>query len=244
MAAASRRVLILGAGGQLGRRVGEVFGAKQWHTIGADAYAKASARHVLNIDPKATPEAQCREAVAQLRGALAEDGGRLDAIVNVAGGFAMGSADDEAMVENTRAMIESSVYSSVLAAHCASRFLKPHGLLVLPGAAAAYSPTAWSLPYGVCKVAVHHIVRSLAEPTAAGLADGVKTIGLAPVTLDTPQNRQAMPDADFSTWASLDEVAGQLESWSADPSKVESGLVYVIEKASGAPAQFSPRAPL
>merc|ERR1719281_2182395 len=140
-------------------------------------------------------------------------------------------------------MIESSVYSSVVAAQVASEALKPGGLLVLPGAAAALGPTAWSLPYGTAKAAVHHLVRSLADAEAAGLPTGTKTIGIAPQTLDTPQNREAMPEADKSTWATLDEVAERLEAWCTDPSSVESGKVYVIKKESGAQAEFDPQEP-
>eukprot|EP00971_Amphidinium_carterae_P170630 3381645-Amphidinium_carterae.1 len=54
----------------------------------------------------------------------------------------------------TMSMVESSIYSSVMAAHIASHALAPGGLLVLPGAAAAVNPTPWSLPYGAAKAAV------------------------------------------------------------------------------------------
>ena len=34
-----------------------------------------------------------------------------------------------------------------------AELLSPKGLVILPGAAAAWGPTAWSLPYGTAKVA-------------------------------------------------------------------------------------------
>ncbi|CAE8683614.1 unnamed protein product, partial [Polarella glacialis] len=137
----------------------------------------------------------------------------------------------------------------VLAAHAASLALRPAGplraggLLLLRGAAAALEPTPWSLPYGAAKAVVHHLVESLADD-ASGLPKGSKTIGLAPGVLDTPQNREAMPDADRGRWATLDEVAGQIEVWCADPSALESGKAYVIRKYRGLPAKFEPRLPL
>lgn len=73
---------------------------------------------------------------------------------------------------------------------------------------------------------------------------GAKTIGLAPQVLDTEQNRRAMPDADVSTWASLEEVAEQIESWCADPATVQNGHVYFIDKKSGLKATFEARKPL
>mmetsp|Transcript_62164 Transcript_62164/g.202832 ORF Transcript_62164/g.202832 Transcript_62164/m.202832 type:complete len:244 (-) Transcript_62164:365-1096(-) len=243
MAAAARRVLIVGAGGQLGRKVCEVFGARAWQTFGADPFAtKLEVTQMLSMNGKSSPEDQGRQLVAALQSVLA--GAKLDAVVNVAGGFAMGAASDADMVANLRTMVESSLYSSAIAAHAASGLLRPGGLLVLPGAAAALGPTAWSLPYGASKAAVHHLVRSLADVETSGLPAGAKTIGLAPQTLDTAQNRKAMPDADRSTWATLDEVAEQLEAWCSDPSGVDSGLVYVVHKAGGRPATFEPTKPL
>eukprot|EP00933_Yihiella_yeosuensis_P021515 TRINITY_DN17006_c2_g2_i1.p1 TRINITY_DN17006_c2_g2~~TRINITY_DN17006_c2_g2_i1.p1 ORF type:complete len:256 (-),score=69.13 TRINITY_DN17006_c2_g2_i1:119-844(-) len=234
----ARRVLILGAGGQLGRTVGDVFKARQWITLGADPFArgKVPVAHFLSLDATRQPEDQGRQLLAELQKEL--HGEKLDAVVNVAGGFAMGSAADSDMIGNMRNMIESSLYSSVAAAHVATQALKPGGLIVLPGAAAALSPTAWSLPYGAAKVAVHHLVRSLADVETSGLPADVKTIGIAPQTLDTAQNREAMPDADRGSWASLEEVSEQLEAWCADPSTVTSGNVYVINKAGGLPATF------
>lgn len=242
---AARRVLILGAGGQLGRRAAEVFSARHWLAIGSDAVSSPPlpVARAVALERSDSPEAQARLLAQQVREELC-NGTRLDAIVNLAGGFAMGDAADEEVVSRTRAMVESSVYSSVAAAHVASQALKPGGLLVLPGAAAALGPTAWSLPYGTAKAAVHHLVRSLADAESARLPAGTKTIAIAPQTLDTPQNREAMPDADRSTWASLDEVADRLERWCSEPSELQSGMVYVIRKADGMPATFEPQDPL
>mmetsp|Transcript_46786 Transcript_46786/g.84494 ORF Transcript_46786/g.84494 Transcript_46786/m.84494 type:complete len:241 (+) Transcript_46786:42-764(+) len=239
-----RRVLILGAGGQLGRKTCDVFKARQWLTFGTDSYAaaKVEADRVIKLDPSSTPELQGRHLLAEVQAGLADE--KLDAVVNMAGGFAMGTAADTEMIANTRSMVESSIYSSVVAAHAASQVLRPGGLLVLPGAAAAFSGTAWSLPYGTAKAAVHHLVRSLADVETSGLPHGVKTIGLAPQTLDTEQNREAMPDADRGSWASLEEVAEQLEAWCSNPASVESGIVYVIQKAGGLPATYEPKQPL
>jgi len=238
--AARKNVLIMGAAGQLGRRACEKFmEGNHWYTMGADVICPNAAGLTFCQMPSQGPEKsqQGQHLVKFLRDQLG-DNGRLDAVVNLAGGFAMGSAEDPALLATTIAMVESSLYSSIVASYVSSQMLKKEGLLILPGAAAAWSPTAWSLPYGTAKVAVHHLVRSLAESQAA------KTIGLAPQILDTVQNREAMPDADVSSWASLEEVAEQIEAWCADPEVVLNGHVYLIDKKPGLKATFEARKPL
>ena len=216
------RVLVLGSAGQLGLRCVERFRQQGWQAVGADLQGSD-----LLLERGKKQGVQLLQAVqGRFEG--------LEAVVNVAGGFAMGSAQDEEVLEHTMAMVESSLYSSVVAAQLAAKMLRPGGLLILPGAAAAWSPTPWSLPYGTAKVAVHHLVRSLAlEP--------YRVMGLAPQVLDTEANRRAMPEADRSTWATLEEVAEQIEAWCERPELVESGRVYLIEKKSGEKACYTPR---
>ncbi len=50
------------------------------------------------------------------------------------------------------------------------------------------------------------LVKSLGKPKS-GLPPGSTALALLPVTLDTPMNRKFMPDADHSSWTSLQFVA-------------------------------------
>ena len=240
------RVLVLGSGGQLGRKICSTFATRKWLTFGADVHfpSTPATLPMVQIDlANIRLEDQARYLLSTLRShqeLVAR--GHLDAIVNVAGGFAMGKADEEDVLSTTKAMVESSVYSSVAAAHVACHTLRAGGLIILPGAAAALSPTPWSLPYGAAKVAVHHLVRSLDE--TSGLPANTKTIGLAPQVLDTPQNRTAMPEADHSAWPSLEEVAQQVVDWCSEPEALQSGHVYVIQKQPGSKAYFEPCMPM
>jgi NAD(P)-dependent dehydrogenase (short-subunit alcohol dehydrogenase family) len=48
----------------------------------------------------------------------------------------------------------------------------------------------------------------LTESLAAELKDsGISVNCVLPSTIDTPQNRQAMPDADFSAWVTPEAIA-------------------------------------
>jgi dihydropteridine reductase len=71
------------------------------------------------------------------------------------------------------------------------------------------------LGYGLAKAAVHQLTASLAEADG-GLPSGTSVTAILPTTLDTPGNRDGMPDADFSSWTSCDSLADRLVQWSED----------------------------
>ncbi|KAI8336372.1 hypothetical protein BC941DRAFT_429044 [Chlamydoabsidia padenii] len=68
------------------------------------------------------------------------------------------------------------------------------GLLSLTGALAALNATPGMIGYDLAA-------------SNGGLPQDAKVITLCPVTIDTPMNRQFMPDADFSTWTSPEDIA-------------------------------------
>ena len=108
---------------------------------------------------------------------------------------------------------------------------------MLPGASATLSGagTPRSLPYGVAKAAVHQLLASLSQTKMAGLPEGTRVFGTAPVTLDTPGNREGMPKADFSMWTPLDELGAQIERWCDEKSgeAPENGILYEIITEKG-----------
>jgi dihydropteridine reductase len=224
-------VLILGANGALGNAVSKRFIDGRWRTLLAD---------VTQDRLKAAPFVQlssdwgAKQQYESLHNAVKAEFGndsKLDAIVNVGGGFRMDNARSEDIFENSTAMYSSSVETSVIASHLAANFLKEGGLLVLPGAASANGPTPWALTYGAMKSAVHHLVKSLSAD--GGLPSRVAVVGIAPVMLDTPTNQQSMPQADFSNWTPCSSIADQLFAWAEGSSKADNGAIYRIETLKG-----------
>ena len=228
----SKVVVILGANGALGRAVSKRFAEASWKRIRCDLTdsADTASRYV-----KLLPTSHISEQYLQIQEALNEvTGGQnvVHAVVNVGGGFRMEDAKSDAIFDSLQAMYSSSVESSVMAAHLAACHLAPKGLLVLPGAAAAERGTPWALTYGAMKAAVHHLVKSLGG-TNGGLPEGARTVGIAPVMLDTPANRQSMPDADYTSWTPTEDVANKILSWAEGTSEPESGSIYKIKTAKG-----------
>jgi len=139
---------------------------------------------------------------------------RLDVLVHVVGAFAGGQSvaeTDDATWEQMRDLNLTSAFYTLRAAI-------PHlrksgsGRIVAIGSLAAVEPHAGLAAYVTFKAALAMLVRSVAlENRDAGVTANV----VLPGTMDTPTNRKAMPNADFSKWLQPSEVA-DLVLWLCD----------------------------
>ena len=120
----------------------------------------------------------------------------MEAVINVAGGWAGGNAGDPDWIKNADLMWKQSVWSSAISGSLAAKYLQTGGLLVLPGAKPCTAGTPGMMGYGMAKAAVHQLVKSLASE-GSGLPGETCVLGLLPITLDTPMNRKFMPGADM-----------------------------------------------
>lgn len=138
--------------------------------------------------------------------AVHERFGRIDILANVAGGFAMGPTLDETDDATWDFMMDlnaRSVFHSVRAVLPLMRSAG-YGRIINVAARAALHGQARMAPYCASKAAVVSLTESLAEETKA-LDINVNCI--LPGTIDTPQNRAAMPDQDHGTWVPTDALA-------------------------------------
>lgn len=179
---------------------------------------------VCSIDLRANEEADANVVVSEMnnwekqstevhdRVAEILDGSKVDGIFNVAGGWAGGNAASADLVKNADLMWKQSVWSSTISSSLAAKHLKDDGVLTLPGALPAQKGTSGMMGYGMAKAAVHQLTRSLGEK-GSGLPAAATAVCVMPVTLDTPMNRKFMPDADHTTWTSLEFMADLFHGW-------------------------------
>ena len=155
------------------------------------------------------------------------EGASIVGVLCLAGGWAGGSIDSKELFVSMDRMWSMNVQSAVLASHIASKHLAPSGALVLTGAQAGTGPTPGMVAYGISKAATIQLVSSLAAQ-GSGLPENTWVGCIMPLTLDTPTNRAAMPDADHSSWTPLATVADLLVNWVRGEDRPESGSLVNV----------------
>lgn len=133
--------------------------------------------------------------------------GRLDILINVAGGHRAGTPIHETPLDTWEFMMNLNARTVFLM----SRAVIPHmlqrgrGKIVSVAARAALKGTADSGPYVASKMAVIRLTESMAEELAG---HNINVNCILPGTMDTPANRAARPDEDFSRWVTPESMAG------------------------------------
>eukprot|EP00455_Lapot_gusevi_P004386 TRINITY_DN11819_c0_g1_i5.p1 TRINITY_DN11819_c0_g1~~TRINITY_DN11819_c0_g1_i5.p1 ORF type:complete len:245 (-),score=69.09 TRINITY_DN11819_c0_g1_i5:51-755(-) len=218
-------VLVWGGAGALGSELTTLLTSHNIHTISVDIKNSDRATESLSL-----ADVPLEQHVATVTALLGER--KLDAVWCVAGGWVGDTLKSKKFLEHVRVMWESSVASAAAASHLAALKLKENGMLVLTGSESCLNPTPGMIAYGLAKCAVHHLVQDAAQ-AQAGLPENTLVVGILPNVLDTPANRQAMPQADVSAWTPLSEVANKLLSWLRGVDRPASGSLLAIHTSQG-----------
>ena len=226
-----RVVFITGANGGLGSSVTRAFLQGGARVIGGSLHVSAADFPGPNFDPLAldfNQLDQIRRGVTR----IIERYGQLDVLVHVLGGFAGGSSVAETTDEMWRQMQDINLTSAFhVFRECVPHLRKSKaGRLIAIGSLTAAQPHANLGAYVVFKSALATLVQTLAlENAGAGVTANV----ILPGTMDTPGNRKAMPDADFSKWVKTEEVADLVLSLADDNARHLTGLAIPIEARHG-----------
>lgn len=224
------RVIVYGGCGSLGRKCVELLKKSNVWVTSIDLGANDAADQNVLITNLTSWTEQEKEVVSKVESALG--GENVDAILCVAGGWAGGNAKSPNLVKSADLMWKQSVWTSTIAAHLATKFMNSGGMLTLPGAAAGTDGTPGMIGYGMAKAAVHQLCKSVAA-SSSGMPESSTTVCVLPITLDTPMNRKGMPDADFTSWTSLEFVAELLIKWAQGKDRPESGSLLKLVTEGG-----------
>jgi len=224
-------VLITGANGGLGTSVTNAFLRQGARVIGASLHIKAANSPQPNFEAMTLDFSKLDE-IKRGVAKIVERYGRLDVLVHVLGGFAGGPS----VAETSDEMWDQMQNINLTAAFQVFRESIPHlrksscGRLIAIGSLTAAQPHANLGAYVTFKAALAMLVQTVAlENSDTPLTANV----ILPGTMDTPVNRIAMPDADFSKWAKTDDVADLVLSLVSDQARHLTGLAIPIEGGRG-----------
>jgi NAD(P)-dependent dehydrogenase (short-subunit alcohol dehydrogenase family) len=209
-----RVILVTGAAGNLGRATLAALAAEDVALVAVDRAGDAAsllgaavpdpARHLALPGLDLLDPAACEAGVGQVMARF----GRLDGVAHTVGGFAM-----QSIAEGTpaawEAMLRINLFTTVNIFRAGIAAMRPpkgrmgQGSLCAVGALAALKAPGGMAAYAASKSAVLRLVESHADELRG---TGLRVNAVMPGTLDTPQNRAAMPDADPGLWVQPESV--------------------------------------
>jgi NAD(P)-dependent dehydrogenase (short-subunit alcohol dehydrogenase family) len=154
---------------------------------------------------------------------------QLWASIHIAGGVAAAPiAESDMSVLMTQ--LESNLFSAYLCSRAAAMTLRRLGVagrIVNVAARQALEPRlgGGNTAYTIAKAAVSALTTALGAELAK---EGILVNAVAPSILDTPSNRAAMPNADFQSWPTVDEVATTILFLASPANSVTRGAVVPV----------------
>jgi NAD(P)-dependent dehydrogenase (short-subunit alcohol dehydrogenase family) len=224
-----RQVVVTGGTGALGRAVvaALIKAGAQCHVSYLHEAEAQSFPHKQNVTLHAVGDLADEAVVAKLYGAVP----KLWASIHLAGGFAA-----QSIVDTDKAKLMQQVDMNFVACFlCCRAAVKAMGqgggriVNVAARPALEWRSGSGMVAYAASKAAVAAMTVALAEEV---VKDGILVNAVAPSILDTPANRKSIPNADFSAWPKVEEVAATIAFLaSPDNAVTRGGVVPVYGKS-------------
>ena len=206
---AKKTVIVTGGAGAVGREVVRWFndrGAQVGVLDVNDAVLESAFPTVADslylVSCNLTQRDSCAEAVAKIQ----ERFEQIDILCNVAGGFLMGDPVHETSNATWDFLFDLNARSilNMSAAVVPSMLAAGGGKVINVAARAALGGAALMGAYTASKAAVMRLTESMAQELRA---NNINVNCVLPSLIDTPRNRQDMPNADYSRWVTPAQIA-------------------------------------
>ena len=217
-------VVITGALGALGKVVAESALARGAKVAGIDhapSQMPAAADRLELGGVDLSDPAQAKKAID----AASMHFGKLDALINIAGGFAFETVA-EGDIKTWQQMYALNVLTALNTSSAALTHLAASGTgrIVNVGAMGALQAGAGMGAYAASKAGVHRLTEAL----AAEWKGKVTVNAVLPSIIDTAANRASMPKADFSKWVSPSELAEVILFLASDAASAVTGALLPV----------------
>jgi NAD(P)-dependent dehydrogenase (short-subunit alcohol dehydrogenase family) len=224
--------LITGAAGNLGRRVAEQFHRTGARLVLVDLYKeKLQELYAEWRDPSQTLLVSANLSDEQSVQTMVKDAisgmDRIDILANIAGGFTMGPAIHETPVKDWDFMMDINARTMFLTSRAVIPIMLEQGggRIVSVSARAATEGKANMGPYCVSKAAIITMTESLA---AEHKFNNINVNCILPGTIDTQQNRAAMPNSDHSKWVPTKDLADVILFLASNQARAVTGAAIPV----------------
>ena len=217
-------IVVTGALGALGRVVADLAlarGARVASVDHAPTQVPATSNQIELGGVDLTDAAAAKKAIDH----AAAHFGRLDALINIAGGFAY-----ETVAEGDPKTWQRMYALNVTTTLNASRAAIPHlirsvaGRIVNVGALGALQAGSGMGPYAASKAGVHRLTEAL----AAEYKGRITVNAVLPSIIDTAANRVDMPKSDFTKWVKPEELAEVILFLASDAASAVTGTLLPV----------------
>ena len=159
--------------------------------------------------------------------AIIDQLGSIDVLANIAGGFRMGPLLQDTEDKDWEFMMNLNARSVLYTCRAAIPNMLDNGggRIINVSARAALEGKGRMGPYCASKAAVKTLTESMA---AENKHDGITVNCILPGTIDTPQNRDDMPDADHSKWVPPAALADVVLFLASDAARCVTGAAIPV----------------
>jgi NAD(P)-dependent dehydrogenase (short-subunit alcohol dehydrogenase family) len=225
-----RTIVVSGAFGSLGRVVAQAAAECGANVAALDRAANPPAGFAELLGPRAllvdgvdlSSVEGARRAMADVKARF----GRLDALVNIAGGFRWQNIEggDDATWD---AMYAMNLKTALNASEAALPYLLESGAgrIVNVGSYSALKGAAGMGAYAASKSGVHRLTESMADELKNR---GVTVNAVLPSIIDTPANRADMPKAQFERWVAPADLAAVILFLASEESRAVTGALIPV----------------
>lgn len=212
--------IITGSAGNLGQAVVKKFIENDYKVIGTvTGNNNVTAGYSDDVFEKQVIDLANEEAAAAFVNSVIAKYKTIDAAVLTVGGFAMGKIADTGIADiREQYKLNFETAYNIARPVFAQMMKQKNGRIFIVGSKPGLDARNGKgmIAYGLAK-SLNFRLAELMNAEAKG--HNVVTSVIVPSTIDTPQNREAMPDADFGNWVKAEEIADTIYFYCSDTAK-------------------------
>lgn len=230
----SKYVVVTGAAGALGSAVSKYFqdrGARVAIIDYSEELIDAAHPSRDSQNLYVTCDLTNRESSQKAIDGVLKAFGQIDVLCNIAGGFMMGDPVHETDDKTWDFLFDLNARSILNTAGAVVPQMQKqgHGKIVNVAARAALAGAGLVGAYTASKAAVMRLTESMAQELRE---QGINVNCVMPSLIDTPRNRDDMPDADFSKWVSPEDIANVIGFLASDEASAVHGAGIPVDGLS------------